>query len=128
MDTESKINTFISLLVIAALLLSYSMDNVSASNSTFYNSSQQTLLCKNAQVISSANNHFSGVAQKDKDSAPSQGTTTVSPSCSISLQVIPVKKQNMIPPRKTSFAFPPFTPAISSQAFVFQEPDPPQTI
>lgn len=128
MDTASNINTLFSLLVIAALLLSYSTDDVSTSDSAFFSSSQQTSLCKNAQTISSVSNQFPGVAQKDDNTTPSQGTATVSSSCSISLQVIPVEKQHLAPPHKTSFAFPPFTPAIASQAFVFQEPDPPQTV
>lgn len=128
MDTKSKFSTLLSFLVLAALLLSYSMESVSSSNSTFYSSSQQSSLCKGAQIISSVNNQPSGVKQGDEDTVPSQGATTVSSSCSVSLQVIPVKKHNLISPSVSSLVFLPFTPAISSQAFVFQEPDPPQTI
>jgi hypothetical protein len=125
MDTGIKFSSLLSFLLVVPLLLSYSMADVSKSN--FYSSTQQNSFCKKAQITSLVESQPSGVKQSKEDAVPSQGVNSIS-TCSMSLQVIPVKEQNLVSPGEDSFVFPPFTPATSSQAFMFQEPDPPQTI
>lgn len=128
MNTESIFNTFLSLLMVAVVLLSYSMEGVSLSNSIAVESSQQSSLCKNAFQTSLVKNQPSEVNQGDEGTTSSQKTAAVSSSCSTSLQVVPVKKQELEAPAESSLIFAPYASSVSSQVFVFQEPDPPQTI
>lgn len=128
LDTNNIYHGSLSLLMIVVVLLSYSVEGVYPSNPfSSLDSSQENSLCKNVHQPSLEKNKDkpSEINRRNEESSPSQRTTMIS-SCSLSLQVIPVEKQRLVPPRKTSFAFPPFPSAISSQAFVFQEPDPPQ--
>ncbi|WP_372636989.1 hypothetical protein [Fodinibius sp.] len=129
MNTESIFGALLPFLM-TAVLLSYSMEGVSPSATVSFDSSQQSSLCKNILQTSlvKAKDHPSGVKQSDEQSTPSQGATTVSSSCNTSLQVIPVEKQHLAGPHESSLLFPPYTSDVPSQAFVFQEPDPPQTI
>ena len=126
MDTRNISSTFLSFLVIAVMLLSYSTKDVSLSNSVSL--SQQSTFCKNAHQTSIVKDQPSEVTQEGSEATSAQGSSPVSSSCSISLQVIPVEKQYMLSPGESSLVFPPHTSVISSQAFVFQEPDPPQTV
>lgn len=125
MDTENIRSTFLSFLMIAVVLLPYGAEGVSLSSSI--STSQQNSLCKKASQTAVVKDQPSEVKQGDKKATSTQSATSVS-SCSISLQVIPAEKQYVLLPGRKSFVFLPYTPAISSQAFVFQEPDPPQTI
>lgn len=128
MNTENISGALLPFLM-TAVLLSYSMEGVSPSVAVSYDSSQQGSLCINALQASfvKANNHPSGVRQNEEQSTPSQGATAVSSTCNISLQVIPVEKQHLAAPHESRLLFPPYTSVVSSQSFVFQEPDPPQT-
>lgn len=128
MDSENSRNTFLSLVMIVVVLLSFGMEGISTSDSVSLASGKQSLYCANTTPTSLAKDQASGVAQSDQEPSPSQGTATVSSSCSISLQVIPAKKQSLMAPTEESLILPPYIAAVSSQAFVFQEPDPPQII
>lgn len=125
MDRRNISSTFLSLLVIAVMLLSYSTKDVSLSNSVAL--SQQSSFCKNAQQTLITKDQPSEITKEGSEATSTQGSSSVSSSCNISLQVIPVEKRYMLSPGERSLVFPPHT-TISSQAFVFQEPDPPQTV
>lgn len=125
MDTKSKFSTFFFFLMMAVLLLS----GVSTSNTISFGSDQQSSLCKNAHLTSLVNGDQPFEVKKGGEGAtPSQGATPVSSSCSISLHVIPVKKLSLGSPKESSLTFSPYTSVIPSQAFVYQEPNPPQTV
>jgi len=126
MDTENIPGIFLSFLLVAVMLLSYSTKDVSLSNSVSL--SQQSSFCNNIHQTSFVKDRPSGVEQGESNSNPSQGATTVSYSCNISLQILPIEKQNLESPAEDSFVFQSYNSTVSSQAFVFQEPDPPQTI
>lgn len=128
MDSESIFHTLVTLLLMAALLLSFSMAGVSQFNATSFGSSQENSVCEKALQNSLSKDKPFGFKQEDNEANPSESATTVTSSCSISLQVIAVEKQNLAAPAESSFTFPPQTSGIFSQAFVYQEPDPPQTI
>jgi len=106
------------------------MEGVYSSNAISMSSSQQYSFCKTALPASAAavqSTHSSGVEEEQEQSSPVQDVSNILSSCN-TLQVISVEKKQLTPPGARSFTFPPFSAAIASQAFVFQEPDPPQTI
>lgn len=129
MDTESLFSTLLPFLLIA-IMLSYSMENVSPSAAVSIDSSQESPRCKKMLQTSlvKANDHTSGVTQGAEQTAPFQESTSVSSNCNTFLQLIPVETQHLAAPGESSLLFPPYITATPSHAFVFQEPDPPQTI
>lgn len=130
MDTESIYSALLPLLMIS-VLLSFGVKDVSPSAAVSFDSGQQNSLCKKNILqtsLAKAIDYSPGVSQRDEQSAASQGSTTASSSCQTSLQLIPVEMQHLAAPRESPLLFPPYISAIPSHAFVFQEPDPPQTI
>ena len=126
MNKEIISSKFLFLLLMAVVSLSYSADGISLSSSI--STSQQNSSCKNAYKTVIVKDQPSEVTQEASEATPAQGSTTISSSCSTSLQVIPVAKQKLESPGENSIFFAPCTSKISSQAFVFQEPEPPQII
>ena|GEM_PF-4451258 len=130
MDNKSTLNTLLSLLLLVAILLSYSIEGVYPSFNSYSNISsvQQHSMCwkAKAQQLSLAMHKPAGVNQHQNQSSSPQAATAITYSCNISLQMIAVKKQKIGTSASAKLIHPPFTPTISSQVFINREPDPPQ--
>lgn len=62
----------------------------------------------------------------NQDAPIPQSATAIAFSCTMSLQMISVEKQVLLSPTESTMLISAHEAKLSSQVFVFQEPDPPQ--
>ncbi len=128
MNSENIYSLFLCILMMA-VTLSFGMEEESSSGSIYMSGDQLYANCKtvpSASIKGTQSSETPEMEKKQKQSTPVKGAASLATSCN-TLQVLTVEKQQLIPPAAYSFSFPSFASAITSQSFVFQEPDPPQT-
>ena len=126
-DTRNSYTAFFSLLLIVAVLSSFGMQGLypsytfSTSDSDFSAS-----ICKSLDQPTSPVNLPSEVNSNNQDSSSSQSSTAAAYSCNSSVQMIPAQNQWLQPSTESTVIPPAYNASLSSQIFVFQEPDPPR--